>query len=318
MKPILGAALTVGMSLGFPAAPSMATTRVGVFAIVDEVSFEPSEHSPERVWISGVFVVPTPVSSGEHEPPSRGHLYFGLNPESPEATRRDWEALEEAAGTGRVVGFGAYWVPRIDPRLGTVNSSLEVQVHATRGDAAPEPYPMPGDRGVVTAFDTMEDTCPRFGKPSGEIIVGLREAYGADDATPLDDVPACEEWQGLVPSSRLASTYPTQARNPAWAEAAERMIYSRIAEAPGLELSDFLVECRETICRLRFVFPTEEYQRTSGETLVANALNEMPEFSTSGEIVFPDDGTPTVEYYLQYVPVTGSAAAASTSTVTEN
>jgi hypothetical protein len=86
--------------------PSDASTRVGVYAIIDEVALEPADLEPERILISGVVVVPQPISSGLHQAPARGHLYFSLNPDSPQATRTDWRHLQASAGTGRVIGFG--------------------------------------------------------------------------------------------------------------------------------------------------------------------------------------------------------------------
>ncbi len=307
MNPILGA-LTLGISLSFVATPLMA---IGVFAIVDEVRLEPSEYSPERIWISGVFVVPVPHSSGHYQPPRPGHLYFSLNPEMPEATRSDWKALEEAAETGQVVGFGRYWVPRTYPEHGVVNSALEVQVHADRGAAVPEPYPTPADNGILKTFDTGQDPCQNL--VSSEIIASLRTAYSQYGAYDLQengvrDVPACS----LITASDLPSAHAKQARNPTWAQAAEAAILNQLAQATGLEVLDFLVDCRETICRLRLVFPTEEYERTSGMSLVSKALNEMPPFSTSG-LILTHDGTPTLEYYLQHVPATQSTSAESTN-----
>ena len=101
-------ALCLGFALW--ATPSAASTRVGIYAIIDEVTFEPPDREPDRVWISGTFVVPSPISSGDHGAPTHGHLYFSLNPNAREVTRNEWAVLGKAAGTGEVVGFGEYWM----------------------------------------------------------------------------------------------------------------------------------------------------------------------------------------------------------------
>src|SRR6185436_5152703 len=59
--------LALALGLATLTTQSLASTRVAVYAIVDDVEFEPSSFEPERVWISGVFVVPVPISSGLHE-----------------------------------------------------------------------------------------------------------------------------------------------------------------------------------------------------------------------------------------------------------
>ena len=101
--------LTLAVGLASLATQSLASTRVAVYAVVDAIELEPSSFEPDRAWISGVFVVPVPISSGLHAEPARGHLYFSVNPTDPAATRRDWEALRAVAGTGTPVGFGQYW-----------------------------------------------------------------------------------------------------------------------------------------------------------------------------------------------------------------
>ena len=160
--------------------------KPGIYAIVDSVTFEPREGLPERIRITGTFVVPTPVSSGLHSPPQRGVLFFSLTPEREAAIRKDWSALAGAAGTGRVVGFAEYWVSRpmapgdrpydAGARGGTMNTSLEVQVRQAGYQGGPEPYPLPHELGVITSFDREGDVTPRFGRPSAAIIAELQDA----------------------------------------------------------------------------------------------------------------------------------------------
>jgi hypothetical protein len=177
MKVALGIATTC-VCAALTTTALMASTSVGVFAIVDEVALEPTDSAPERIRIVGVFVVPVPMSSGLHQPPARGYLYFSMNPAMAEAIRKDWADLKAAAGTGQVVGFGQYWVQTPHTTYstsGTMNRSLEVHVHNEGESASPEPYPVP--KGIVKTFDTEADTNPRFGEMSSVIIARLRQAY---------------------------------------------------------------------------------------------------------------------------------------------
>ena len=285
--------------------PAMASTRVGIYAIIDEVVFEPSDREPERVVISGTFVVPAPISSGDHGRASRGLLYFSLNPDSPGLTRTDWRALRKAAGTGEVVGFGEYWMPCArtahlpPPREGwppNANCSLEVTIGNDLTKATPEPYPAPSEEGVVTAFDHDDDICPRFGRPSVRIVADLLAARspGSVQSEPL----VCREWVGLVMSADLERTFPTQARNAEWADATEALVLRRLTQAQGLALSELGVECRDTICHIRLAFPSRRYQDATGNRLAADALKELPEFAQGAQII-PGEAAPTIDYYIQ-------------------
>jgi hypothetical protein len=51
---------------------------IGIYGIVDKVVFEPSKHSPQRIQIWGLFVVPVPMSSGEYKTPERGASISGF------------------------------------------------------------------------------------------------------------------------------------------------------------------------------------------------------------------------------------------------
>lgn len=302
--PIRWLALAVGLtSLTMQ---SLASTRVAVYAIVDEIEFEPSSFEPERAWISGVFVVPVPISSGLHAEPARGHLYLSLSPANAESTRRDWEALKANAGTGRVVGFGEYWMRcslvrsaplPLPPDAENANCSTEITVVETdRTRATAEPYPTPSSEGVVTVFDDSDDICARFGEPSVQIVAKLREAHSPGSAH--EKPPVCPDWIGLISSSDLDSAFVEQTRDDEWAGASETLILKRIADAPGLKLSDLRVECRDTICRIHAAFPTQEYQETTGNRLVADALENLPGFERGGKIIPPRD-LPTIDYYFQ-------------------
>jgi len=126
---------------------------IGIYAVIDEVTFEPDGPSPNFIRISGVFVVPVPISSGQYRSPQRGYLYFRIPPGMEQATRKDWNELKTLAGTGRAAGFGQYWVRIPNDPEGNGYQSLEVRVHTDGDAAAPEVYPLPHPKGIVKAGD---------------------------------------------------------------------------------------------------------------------------------------------------------------------
>jgi hypothetical protein len=142
----------------------------GIYGIVDQVTLEPDADSPNFIRLSGVFVVPVALSSGGYHPPRRGYLYFRIALGTEQATRRDWYELKNFAGSGKVVGFGQYWVANPDDPRGNPHHSLEVQVHAEDGgSAAPDAYPFPQPRGVVEAKDLDKDSDPDSDKIAAQL-----------------------------------------------------------------------------------------------------------------------------------------------------
>ena len=140
----------------------------GIYAIVDQVTFEPNDNSPNFVRISGVFVVPVPMSSGFYRRPQKGYLYFRIAPGTEQATRRDWSELRAVAGSGKVVAFGEYWVANPDDPRGNPHHSLEVTVHAEGESATPEVYPI--SVGVMKADDMVHSAKhPSFDKIAAEL-----------------------------------------------------------------------------------------------------------------------------------------------------
>jgi hypothetical protein len=63
---------------------------IGIYAIVDHVTLEPASGMPNSVRISGIFVVPVPMSSGNYRSPQRGYLYFRIALGAEQAAQRDW------------------------------------------------------------------------------------------------------------------------------------------------------------------------------------------------------------------------------------
>src|SRR4029450_2698334 len=83
---------------------------IGIYAIVDKVVLEPDEANPERIRIWGTLIVPVRRSSGAHQRPQRGYLYYSLPTGREEVVKREWLELKSVAGTGRAVGFAAFWI----------------------------------------------------------------------------------------------------------------------------------------------------------------------------------------------------------------
>jgi hypothetical protein len=123
--------------------PMLASSWVGIYAIVDKVVFEPSESAPERIQIWGVFVVPDRMSPSQYGAPQRGFLYYRMPPGKWEQiTRKEWADLKTVAGTGQTIAFAQYWVPDPNDPNGNPHRSLEVRVHKRGVVASSDVYPL--------------------------------------------------------------------------------------------------------------------------------------------------------------------------------
>ena len=81
MKPaLLLIAASVFLLLNPPDSVIAKNAGIGIYAIVDGVTFEPDTGPPNFVRLSGVFAVPVPMSSGSYRSPKRGHLYLRIVP----------------------------------------------------------------------------------------------------------------------------------------------------------------------------------------------------------------------------------------------
>jgi hypothetical protein len=116
--------------------------NIGIYGIVDKVVCEPSESSPERIQVWGLFVVPVPISSGLYKAPERGVLYFGIPADRKEIAKKEWVELKRLAGTGQILGFSEYWVPNPSDPQGNPHTSLVVQVHKNGPLGLPDAYPL--------------------------------------------------------------------------------------------------------------------------------------------------------------------------------
>jgi hypothetical protein len=168
-------AMTIVLSLT-PRGVIAKNAYIGIYAIVDQVTFEPNERSPQFIRISGVFVVPTQFSSGDYHYPKKGYLYFRVPPEKEEAIRKDWEQLKGFAGTGEVVAFGEYWVPNPSDPQGNPHHSLQVTIHTSDDLSSPDDYPL--YRDPVGVRRASEMTCDADHDPKCyKIMTQLRAAW---------------------------------------------------------------------------------------------------------------------------------------------
>jgi len=129
------------------------SSSIGIYAVIDEVKFDQDGPSSNLVRISGVFIIPRPMSSGEYQTPQRGYLYFRISRGAEQAARKDWNQLKAVAGTGQVVGFAFYWVPNPSDPQGNPHHSLELKVRSDGVATPPDIYPIPHPSGVVKASD---------------------------------------------------------------------------------------------------------------------------------------------------------------------
>ena len=131
---------------------------IGIYAIVDKVVLEPDEANPDRIRIWGTFIVPVPRSSGAHQFPQRGYLYYSLPAGREDDVKKEWLKLMSVAGTGKVVGFAFYWM--LSPRTPGAYTSLEVRVRQDGDAAAPDVYP--STIGVLERDDGKNPEFDRF------------------------------------------------------------------------------------------------------------------------------------------------------------
>ena len=107
-EPMKSAVLLFATFLLLSLATSTAAAKsssIGIYAVIDEVKFDQDGPSSNLVRISGVFIVPRPMSSGEYQTPQRGYLYFRISPGAEQAARKDCEPTQGSRwnGSGRRV-----------------------------------------------------------------------------------------------------------------------------------------------------------------------------------------------------------------------
>lgn len=158
--------------------PAMAKgSGVGIYAIIDQITFDQPGPAAHTIRISGVFAIPVPISSNSYQAPRRGYLYFRIPPGREAAARRDWELLKTTAGAGEVVGFGFYFEP--DPVWS--NRALEVSIHNLGASAEPEDYPRSFPTKIINGTTIEEgiikasDHNPDFDTKVAATLTGFRK-----------------------------------------------------------------------------------------------------------------------------------------------
>jgi hypothetical protein len=81
-----------------------ASDRIGVYAVVDKVIFEPPSGPPQRVQLWGAFAIAKRGDAKAYEPVQRGYLYFSIG-ESRDLAEREWNDLKTLANGKTIVGF---------------------------------------------------------------------------------------------------------------------------------------------------------------------------------------------------------------------
>lgn len=117
---------------------AFASDPIGIYAVVDKVSFEPSDTAPERIQIFGRFALAE--GRREYAPVKKGYLYCKIG-ENPEAVRKEWNDLKSVAGSGQIVAFGSR--SKALPKVREAGAKL----------ADPDPYPIGFGMQKVKATD---------------------------------------------------------------------------------------------------------------------------------------------------------------------
>jgi hypothetical protein len=152
--------------LGLTAFTAVASDPVGVYTIVEKVTFEPNDTSPQRVQVWGVFAIATPPGDA-YTSPARGYMYFAAAPGQEAIAKKEWADLKSVAGTGQGVAFGGRYT-----RTGNQVEILRVSVR--NRDAKPEnPDTYPIANGV-TKINPATDYQSNMNKVINELAKFLK------------------------------------------------------------------------------------------------------------------------------------------------
>jgi hypothetical protein len=125
---------------------TQASGPVAVYALVDKVTFEPNADHPDRIQISGTFIlssVPDGCGSASnpcsttYSSPQSGYLYCSLPDQRSDQALHEWADVKSVAGTRQVVGFGGGWF----------RNDLKVRKTGEKPDS-PQPWPV-NNNGVM-------------------------------------------------------------------------------------------------------------------------------------------------------------------------
>lgn len=95
--------------LGGTAVSQSAVDRIGVYGLVDRVTFHPDEKGALWIQVFGAFALAGGETGSYYRSPRWGYVAFRLPEEAKnrEVCRKQWDKLEAMAGTGKVVGLGS-------------------------------------------------------------------------------------------------------------------------------------------------------------------------------------------------------------------
>jgi hypothetical protein len=126
-----------------------ASGPLGVYAIVEKVSFEPNETAPRRIKIVGPFSYVNGPSlmfdrPGREQsagigtsPAKRGYLYFRIpddaTAELTATIRREWADLKSVAGTGQAIGFGNWFYVGVFEKIQPEVKTTQIIENSPRG-----------------------------------------------------------------------------------------------------------------------------------------------------------------------------------------
>jgi len=100
--------ISIGALVIAPGTDLRASGPIAAYAIVDRVTLEPNETTPDRIQVWGVFMLETEPLGSSYSSPQRGYLYYTIpSGNDAKATRAVWADLKKVASTGSVIGFGS-------------------------------------------------------------------------------------------------------------------------------------------------------------------------------------------------------------------
>src|SRR5262245_872070 len=106
-RPLVFVLALVVLAFAFTTIDLRASDPIGIYAVVENVVFEPNESAPERIQVWGAFAISDGKPGDNYQKPQRGYLYLTLPPGGEPSAKKEWADLKRIAGTGQAIGFGA-------------------------------------------------------------------------------------------------------------------------------------------------------------------------------------------------------------------
>lgn len=86
-----------------------ASDPIGLYTVIEKVTFEPNEAGATRIQIWGAFAMADPKDVNNYLAPQKGYLYVTLPAGKEDVAKKEWADLKAVAGTGQGVGIGSRW-----------------------------------------------------------------------------------------------------------------------------------------------------------------------------------------------------------------